>query len=57
MNKVTLLISSTLLLLFGYIAAGPYIAIHNIKTGFITKDSVKLSENIDFSALRQNLKD
>ncbi|MBY0499319.1 MAG: DUF2939 domain-containing protein [Nitrosomonas sp.] len=58
MNKKVLSISTVLILLAcGYIAAGPHIAVHNIKTGFINKDSVKLSENIDFQSLRQNLKD
>lgn len=40
-----------------YIAAGPFITIHNIKAGVEKQDSDKLSENIDFPALRSNLKE
>ena len=40
----------------GYIAAGPYLIVSAIKTGIVEKDFERLSENIDFSTLRQNMK-
>jgi hypothetical protein len=40
-----------------YVAAGPFITIHQIKTGIDQRDSEKLSDNIDFPALRANLKE
>ena len=40
-----------------YVAAGPFITIHQIKTGIDEQDSEKLSDNIDFPALRSNLKE
>jgi len=41
----------------GYIGVGPFLAMSGIKSGIETKDSVMLSEHIDFQSLRQNLKD
>ena len=46
-----------LVLVVGYVAAGPYFTVSAIKTGIVEQDSEKLSENIDFPTLRQNLKD
>lgn len=40
-----------------FVAAGPYITISAIKSGVAEQDTEKLSENIDFPILRQNLKD
>jgi hypothetical protein len=42
--------------LAAFIAAGPFIALHHIKAGVEQRDAVKLSEHIDFPALRLNLK-
>ncbi len=41
----------------GYVAAGPLITISQIKSGIEEQDSEKLSDNIDFPVLRQNMKD
>ncbi len=41
----------------GYVAAGPYIAIYQIRSGVEARDAEKLSEYVDFSTLRTNLKD
>lgn len=57
MKKIILLAGVIILLVVGYVAAGPYLTVSAIKTGIVEKDSEKLSENIDFKALRQNLKD
>ena len=57
MNKYTWIVSIFLLLLAGYVAAGPYITVSEIKSGIVDQDSERLSENIDFPSLRQNLKE
>ena len=44
-------------LIVGYGAAGPHLTISAIKTAIVEQDSEKLSENIDFPTLRQNMKD
>jgi hypothetical protein len=44
------------LLLLGWLIAGPYIAIDNIREAVRTQDSAALAEQIDFPALRANLK-
>lgn len=41
----------------GYVAASPLITIHQIKSGIEEQDLEKLSENIDFPVLRQNMKE
>ena len=45
------------LTLVGYAAAGPFMTMREIRTGLQSQDQEKLSENIDFPTLRQNLKD
>ena len=55
--KKNILIVGLLLAVIGYIAVGPYITISAIKDGIVEKDPEKLSDNIDFPALRQNMKD
>lgn len=57
MKKVLQFTVVIAILLACYVAAGPYLTMSAIKSGITTKDSVTLSENIDFQALRQNLKD
>ena len=57
MKTTHLIVASVAMALCGYVAAKPYLTIDAIKTGFINNDSVKLSEHIDYPALRQNLKD
>jgi len=46
-----------LVAVIGYAAAGPYLAIADIKTGIAEKDAEKLREDVDFPLLRQNLKE
>ncbi|KRG70632.1 DUF2939 domain-containing protein [Pseudoxanthomonas dokdonensis] len=42
--------------LFGYVAAGPYIAIHGIRQALIEQDTARLERYVDFPALRVNLR-
>ena len=57
MKKALWAIGLLLVLVVGYVAAGPYLTVWAIKTAIVEQDSEKLSENIEFSTLRQNLKD
>lgn len=45
-----------LLGLLGYVAAGPWITIAEIRQGVETRDSERLTANIDFPSLRKNVK-
>lgn len=56
-KKLILMIGIPLVLLLIYIGAGPYITISSIKSGVLEKDQEKLSRNVDFPKLRQNLKE
>jgi hypothetical protein len=42
--------------ILAYIAVGPFITMYQIKSGIDMRDSEILNENIDYSALRENLK-
>ena len=55
--KTSILVVAGILVVVAYIAAGPYLTLLDIKTGVIEKDSEKLADNIEFSTLRQNIKD
>jgi hypothetical protein len=44
------------IIIAGYVTAGPFITIYQIKSGVEDRDSEKLSEHIDFPTLRTNLK-
>ncbi len=57
MKKVVWPIVIILVLVVGYVAAGPYLTVSAIKSGIVEQDSEKLSENIEFPTLRQNLKE
>lgn len=57
MKKNTWIAGITLAIFTGYVAAGPFLTIYQIKAGITEQDAEKLSDNIDFPALRQNLKD
>jgi hypothetical protein len=57
MKKGLWAIGLLLILAVGYIAAGPFLTVWAIKTAIVEQDAEKLSENIEFTALRQNLKD
>ncbi|TAA23671.1 DUF2939 domain-containing protein [Pseudoxanthomonas winnipegensis] len=45
-----------LLLLAGFVAAGPYIAIHGIRDALAEQDTGKLDRYVDFPTLRLNLR-
>lgn len=42
--------------LLGYLAAGPYLAIHGIRQALAEQDTAKLERHVDFPALRVNLR-
>jgi hypothetical protein len=51
-----LLIVAVLLLLVGYVAAGPYLTVRAIKDALQEQDASALAEEVDFPALRTSLK-
>lgn len=57
MRKIVWIIGIVLTLIVGYVAAGPYLTVSAIKSGIAEQDSEKLSENIEFPILRQNMKE
>lgn len=57
MKKIIWIVGIIMISVVGYVAAGPYLTVSAIKTGIIEQDLEKLSENIDFPILRQNLKE
>lgn len=57
MRKLITLSATVLALIITYIAAGPYLTFSEIKTAIANRDSVKMSENVDFPVLRQNVKE
>jgi hypothetical protein len=57
MKKLIIFAVLFVIALVGYIAAGPFITIHQIKAGVNNQDSELLSEYIDFPLLRSNLKE
>jgi hypothetical protein len=57
MKKGLWVVGLVFALVIGYAAAGPYLTVSAIKTAIVEQDSEKLSENIEFPILRQNLKD
>lgn len=57
MKRTLQIVLFVLIMIACYVAAGPYLTVSAIKTGVINKDSVKLSQNIEFHSLRQNVKD
>ena len=56
MKKILTIAALLFAALAAYVAAGPYIALHQIKTGVAHRDTAKLSDHIDFPVLRLNLK-
>jgi hypothetical protein len=56
MKTVAWIFGVAMIALLGYVAAGPYLAIADIKTGIVEKDADRLSAKVDFPTLRQNLK-
>lgn len=57
MKKVIIGLVILIVLIIAYVAAGPFITIHGIKSGIESQDTEKLSECIDFPTLRSNLKE
>ena len=57
MNKSIWITGVVLAAVIGYVAVGPYLTLSSIKDGIVENDSEKLSENIEFSALRQSIKE
>ncbi|MBL8255651.1 MAG: DUF2939 domain-containing protein [Pseudoxanthomonas mexicana] len=47
---------AVLLGLATYVVAGPYLAIHGIRTALAEQDTTKLQKHVDFPALRVNLR-
>ena len=56
MKKALLILLLLVMLAGGYVAAGPYITVAAIREGIANNDADKLTENIDFPLLRQNIK-
>ncbi len=56
MKKWIIAILALLLLLGGYVAAGPYLAINGIRTALAEQDTGKLERYVDFPALRVSLR-
>lgn len=56
MKKWLVLIVVVLLVVAGWIAAGPYLTINAIRSAVQEQDAAKLSQHIDFPALRTSLK-
>ncbi|GAB3384240.1 DUF2939 domain-containing protein [Lysobacter fragariae] len=56
MKKWLILAGVLLLLLVGYIGAGPFLTIHAIRTAVKEQDSAALSRQVDFPALRASFK-
>lgn len=54
---IAFIVCGLALLIGGYIALGPLIALHEIKIGLQEQDSARLEANIDFPRLRTNLKE
>lgn len=56
--KATSVVALTLLIgILAYAAVGPFITMYQIKMGIDNHDGDKLNANIDFPALRENLKE
>jgi hypothetical protein len=57
MKNVGIFATLLIVAVVSYVAAGPLITLHEIKTGIQDQDSEKLASYIDFPALRENLKE
>jgi len=56
-NKTVVIIGLLMIAIVGYVAVGPFVTIDEIKMGIKDHDSEMLAANIDFPALRENLKE
>lgn len=57
MKKIIALIIFIVIIITSYFAAGPFITIYKIKAGIKNQEPDKISAQIDYSALRTNLKE
>jgi len=55
-NKGTRIVVVVILVVVGYVAVGPFLTIEEIKSGIVERDEKKLSDNIEFEILKENLK-
>ncbi len=56
MKKWIALVLLLLLCMGGYVAAGPWLAIHGIRTALAEQDTGRLQKHVDFPVLRVNLR-
>lgn len=56
MKKTISILLILLLVLAGYVVAGPYMAINGIRNALIEQDAGKLERHVDFPALRVSIK-
>lgn len=56
MKKTLAILLILLLVLAGYVVAGPYMAINGIRNALIEQDAGKLERHVDFPALRVSIK-
>lgn len=56
MKKWIAVLIVAVLALIGYVAAGPFLTVNAIRDAVESKNTAKLSKNVDFPALRGNLK-
>jgi hypothetical protein len=56
MKKIASVVILFGIVIVGYVTAGPFITIYQIKSGVEDQDAEKLSDHIDFTTLRTNLK-
>lgn len=57
MKKSAWVVAVVGVVLLAYVGVGPYLTVHQIRTAIEQQDSEKLESNIDFPALRANLKE
>lgn len=56
MNKWIALAVAVLLALVAWVAAGPFMTIHAIRSAIVAQDSAAIAEHVDFPAIRDSLK-
>lgn len=56
MKKILALVVAAMLALAAWVAAGPYLAIHGIRTALAEQDTGRLERHVNFPALRVSLR-
>jgi hypothetical protein len=56
MNKWIALAVAVLLALVAWVAAGPFMTIHSIRSAILAQDAAAIAEHVDFPAIRGSLK-